>query len=479
METLTVLFAAALPWAAGCAALAAAGWPGATEPSRRPAGRIATVAGYGYFFGVLILTLWMRLLSATGIAFGRLAIAVPLALVAAIGIYLARERTPVARAIVVLRSIVNPPLPRWQRILWWSLLALMALRFATLAVEVAVRPLYPWDAWTQWATKARVWYESGRMVAFVPASDWLAGPAAAYFDVSPANPATVPLLQAWSAIALGRWDDSATNWPWLLMLGAMALAIYGALRERGVPPLGALTGAYIVASLPLLDTHVALAGYPDLLLAGTYTLSALALARSGSSRDTRDGLIAAVLALACPLIDLSGWVWLATLLPGALVARFPSLGLKILAWGFGAATLTVLVLSGSTPLSSALPWHLEYVSPWRSLADAYLLTDNWHLLWYAAAALTIAGFRLWLRPAFAPLTMIVATALGGLLAAAMFGNDLARWFPEAQVLSRATLQIAPLIVVIGALAWRELALRPALPEATPLSAADTRSVTDA
>jgi len=455
MDALALLLAAALPWAAGCAALLAARWP-APASAERASGRIASVAGYGYFVGVFLLTTWMRLLSATGIGFGRISIAAPLALLAMLAIYRARgARSPLARFAAFARSVLQPPLPLWQRIVWLVLLAFMGLRLSTLAVEVAVRPLYPWDAWTRWATKARVWYEFGRMMPFLPGSSWLAAPSGAYFDASPASPATIPLLQAWSAIALGRWDDSATNWPWLLMLVALALAIYGMLRDRGLPPLGALTGAYLVASLPLLDTHVALAGYADLMLAGTYTLASLALARWASTRDLRDGAIAVGLALGCPFIEASGSIWASTLIPAAIVASWPRPGLKVAASIFGTAVLALAVLARDTPLLPGLTLHLTYQAPWRSLTDALFLQDNWHLLWYGALVLAIVRARRLLQPRFAPLVATAAAALAWLLAGSMFAANIVGWFPEASVVSRSALVMAPLTIFLCALLWQE------------------------
>ena len=91
--------------------------------------------------------------------------------------------------------------------------AWLALRFVLLLVEATLRPLYPWDAWTQWATKARVWYALKSMAPFVGASEWLAAPTGSlYFDAAPHYPATVPLTQVWSAIAprpLGRRADQS------------------------------------------------------------------------------------------------------------------------------------------------------------------------------------------------------------------------------------------------------------------------------
>src|SRR5207249_6930888 len=184
-----------------------------------------------------------------------------------------RNRISVAAVRNATSALVRPQLTRWQQWAWMLLLAWLGLRFASIAAEIMWRPLYPWDAWGQWATKARVWFELGRIVPFARADVWLSGATAAYFDASPDNPSTVPLLQVWSCVALGRWDDSAMNWPWLAILAALVAAVYGALRGEGVAPLLALFGAYLLASLPLVDVHVALAGYADLPLGAVYALA--------------------------------------------------------------------------------------------------------------------------------------------------------------------------------------------------------------
>jgi hypothetical protein len=459
MDALALFLSLALPWCAGCALLRIAGWPATArgtddQPAAAAEGQRALTLGYGYFVGLLLLTLWMRILSVAGVGFGRSSIGIPLLIIAAAAIvYLGRgERVSLSRVRAVAIAIVRPPLPRWQRILWIALLAWLALRFVTLAAEIASRPLYPWDAWTQWATKARVWYALGRIVPFASADDWLRGTVDAYFDVSPSNPATIPLLQAWSAIALGRWDDTATNWPWLLMLISLALAAYGMLRDAGVRPLGALTGAYLVSSLPLLDTHVALAGYADLMLASVYTLAALALHRWATRRRLHDLALALVLAMACPLIDASGRIWIATLAAGLAVALFPRRGLKFVAWSLAAAALTIIVFAQGTFGGPTL--HLG--ASLRSFADAFLLFDNWHLLGYAAIALAIVGARRLVGQPLAPLTAIVGSALAWLVVAALFSADVVRWFPDAAAINRATLHVAPLIVCVGLLLWHEL-----------------------
>ena len=460
MDALALLLSLALPWCAGCALLHMLGWPATRRHwegsvPTASAGAIALTLGYGYFTGLFFLTIWMRILTATGVGFGRSTIGIPFLVIAAAAIapLSRRKRVSAARLRAVATAIVAPPLPRWQRIVWLALLAWIALRFATLAAEIGSRPLYPWDAWTQWATKARVWYALGRIVPFSSADEWLLGNLAAYFDISPSNPATVPLLQAWSAIALGRWDDSATNWPWLAMLLALALGAYGMLRDAGVRPLGALTGAYLVSSLPLLDTHAALAGYADLMLSGAYTLAALALNRWAAGREPRDGVLAVVLAAACPFIDISGRIWIATLAAGLVVALFPGRGLKVVVWSLAAAALAIVAFARETPLFGGFVLHF---GSWRSLAEAFLLASNWHLLWYVAIALAIVGARRLVVEPLAPLTAIVSAAVAWFVVAALFSADVARWFPAAVAINRAMLPTAPLIVCLGVLLWQEL-----------------------
>ena len=217
MSDLALACGLILPWFFGWALLRALDWPRPVAAGR-PGVQGSLRLGYGYFLGILLLTLWMRALSMAGIGFGRLSIGLPLLAAAAALLAWGARRSPLSwdRLGETARLLLRPPLPRWQKLVWQLLLAWLAVRLALLAAEVAWRPLYPWDAWVQWATKARVWYELGRIVPFVRADAWLAGAPGAYFDASPNYPATVPLLQVWSCIALGRWDDSAMNWPWLL-----------------------------------------------------------------------------------------------------------------------------------------------------------------------------------------------------------------------------------------------------------------------
>ena len=349
-----------LPWLLGLALLFALGWP---RQQGGTGGAAALRAGFGYCTGALLLTLWMRLLSVAGIMFGWLSIGLPLALVTAALFAFARRTGRIAAfdARTVIDSLFRtPPLLRWQRLVWIGLLAWLALRFLLLAADIAWQPLYPWDAWVQWATKARVWYELGRIAPFARAEEWFASPGGVYFDAAPNYPATVPLLQVWSCIALGRWDDSAMNWPWLFLLIALTCAVYGALRGEGIAPLAALVGAYLVASLPLLDTHAALAGYADLPMATIYTLAALAFYRWAMRRHRLDAALALGLALCCPLIKIPGLVWALTLLPGVVVALMPRRGLNVVGIAYALGLFALLALARTNIVILGYRLHADF-----------------------------------------------------------------------------------------------------------------------
>ncbi len=453
METLALFSALALPWLLGIAVLFALDWP----RNETAGSALALRAGFGYMIGAILLTLWMRMLSFAGLAFGWLSIAVPLAAVtAALTLYAVRaQRSSIAGARNALKSLVSPGLPPLQHVLWLAILAWLAIRFALLAGEIGWRPLYPWNAWVQWATKARVWYELGRMVPFVDATTWLAGAPGAYFDASPNDPATAPLLQVWSCIAIGHWDDSAMNWPWLAMLVSLTIAAYGVLRGERAAPLVALLGAYIVASLPLLDVHVALAGYADLPMGVVFTLAALATYRWCLRRDERDGAVALFLALACPLITNLGAVWALMLIPGVAVALMPRRGMRVLGIGAVLGVLALLVLVRAGPMIG-YPLHPNFAPMWSELFRNYFFLGNWNLLWYALVVISVIGARRLLEPPLAPLTAIAAAGLAFLFLVFAV-NDAPTWLTHLTTTSRTTLHIAPLLVVLGTLAWNQLA----------------------
>jgi len=449
MDALALFAAAFLPWWLGVALILALRREAALGP-----GDAAWILGAGYLAGAFLLTVWMRVLSLVGVAFGAWVVALPVAAAAAALTMLVWRR----RRIAVPVPDVRVDLDGASRVLFYVMLAWIALRFAMLGVEMLSRPLYPWDAWTQWATKARVWYELGRIAPFVRQDAWLAAQGAAYFDASPEYPPTMPLLQVWSCLVLGRWDDTLMNGPWWCIGVALTLTVYGGLRSLRAGALASMAGAFLVASLPLANVHVALAGYADLPMAAYYTAAAVALLRWIDRRALPDAACALLLAVACTQVKNPGWFWAATLVPGFVVARWPRHGVRVAFTGFALALVLLVALARFKFRIFNYDLALDYAPAWADLAQSYFLLGNWHVLWYGAIAAALLAWRSLLSPALAPLTTIVTGGLVFLFV--VFGFTTASFYISDQTtVNRATLHLAPLVVVFTVLAWQAFARR--------------------
>jgi hypothetical protein len=428
----------ALVWLFGIAVTASLAF--ALRGRARTPAHVAWTLGCGFFAGAFGVTVWMRVLSYIGLRFSVADIAGPLALATvAMGAFVWRRNA--LHRLVPAAS--RESMPRIERLLAIGLLSLLALRFALLLLDVVWTPLYPWDAWIQWATKARVWYALGQIVPFGRTDAWFAADGALFFDASPDYPATVPLWQVWSSMALGRWDDALMNLPWWLAAVAFALAIYGALRDAGFRPLFALVGAWLVSSLPLANVHVALAGYADLPMAMYLALAAISLWRWTATRARSDAALALLFAIACLTIKTPGIVWALTLVPGVVVAVAPRWAPRLLAAGIAIVVFGLLVLAQVHPVVLGYRLHLDFAPAWNSLLDSLFLLGNWNLLWYAIAATIVVGWRTLREPLLAPLSAIVGA--GVLFLAVVFAFTNARaWVTDQTTINRATLHIAPL-----------------------------------
>src|SRR5690242_15644466 len=126
--------------------------------------------GCGLLVGAFGVTVWMRLLSYAALRFSIGTIAIPLAIATiAVGWWCRRR---LADLLKFRPSLLATTSSGAMRYLFFALLAWLAVRFALLLLDVVWTPLYPWDAWIQWATKARVWYALGQIVPFGRSDAW-------------------------------------------------------------------------------------------------------------------------------------------------------------------------------------------------------------------------------------------------------------------------------------------------------------------
>ena len=450
LDFLALMLGLALPWSLGIALLA-------TVYRRADAPPASWLFGCGWFVGIFLLTLAIRAVSATGIRLSIASVGIPLliATVLAVLVALRGNTGRLANAIrTSLRALAGEGLEGWQRTVWRLIVVWLAIRFALLFAEVWWRPLYPWDAWTQWSTKARVWFELGALAPFVEVTEWLGRTAPnSYFDHGPFYPGTVPLFQVWAALLIGRWDDALVNLPWWMTGVAFAFAFHGGLRQLGFAPMIALAGTAIAMSLPILNVHVALAGYADLPMAAYLTLGSLAALRSVDTRRPADIALAAILLVACVMVKNPGKVWLVVLLSGLVVATLPRRGLQIVGIAFAAAALAITVLARTGVKLLGYQLLPKFMMPWGALFDAYFSYGNWHLLWYFALATAVLGWRQLLSREVAPFTCVVTAGLMFLFVGFAFTNAFL-WVEDQSTVNRATLHLAPLIVV-----WMLVTLR--------------------
>jgi len=468
-DSVRLAFGWILPWVLGVALLMALR---SRSHSHLQPGDVAWRIGCGWFVGAFALTLWMRALSLSGIHFSVASIGIPLAAAAIALVAFDLRRRPRLQWADAMRGAWNElrgaELKGWRRALWLAIAVWLVVRALVLLLEVVTMPLYPWDAWIQWATKARVWFEIGRIVPFERSDAWFNAGGAAWLDAAPNYPATVPLWQVWTNLTLGRWDDSLMNVPWWFLAVALVFVVYATLRRADYGALGALVGAWLVSSLPLANVHVALAGYADLPMAAYYALAAIAVWNWTRERTLANAVVAGVLAAACVTVKTPGIVWALTLVPAVVLTVFPRGGKRILAGALVIALAALVVLARTDARVFGYLLHLEFAPPWFGMFESLFLLGNWHLLWYGVLAMAIVGWRDVLSPKLVTLSVTIASGLLFLFIVFAFTNARV-WVTDQTTVNRATLHLVPLLSIWALLvfdAWLRR-LRSAAPTPSP------------
>jgi hypothetical protein len=388
-----------LPWLFGCVVLTS--W---LKTSSRWTTQI--ILGHGYLMGLFLTTLIIRAWDMIGLPLHFWSITLLIALLTT-GIYAgARSRREVAQ-----RPVINPPDQSWQRIITWLLVFLILYRYCGLAMEIWLRPLYPWDAWMNWAPKAVVWFHLGELAAFISPKQWLEkfGDLQTYTTGAEnawKYPVTVPLIQLWGMLGAGASDQNYSNLPWLLAPLAFALALYGHLRRLGGSALLATSACYILLSIPYLGVHSVLSGYADLWLALAFGAAIMALHEWQLSRHWSWGALTLVFAFGCTQLKLPGVVlggivlavFVVSLInPGrktilfATILMIPLL-MYIICAGISLDIPAVGHLEVSTSRIAAPhigTFNLNYHPVHAALATSLFSLSNWNIFWYLFVALLV------------------------------------------------------------------------------------------
>ena len=423
----------------------------------RSVGTMPLALAYGYVLGVLVVVYWMRVLDAIHIPANIGSIAAMLVVVAIAGWWKNRSYPSALREASGGSLATWRSMPRSTRFVFAIVLALITFRLLTLGSEILFRPIFPWEAVSAVAAKARVWFDLGSIAPFVTPQEYLTG-GGVYTDADSGAFALPSLLLAYTAHMMAQWHEGAVAFPWWMFGLAMVLAIYGHLRRAGAGVAFALTFAYVFVSLPLVDLHIGLAGAPQWIaatgvgLAGCAMLRWLAVGERAWLWLVGLGALLAVSTLA------STWPWLAVFAAAAAITRFPHYARKI-AIGLPLLVLVGLLAWQQTPINlGGSPLQLQLVPSWSETIESLFLLDNWHLLYGAAILVAIAGWRTIVSERWFARTWLIAVGVGVLFVwgVASVPNV---WFGGLRDFSYAALQFAPMLVMWMALVARAISVR--------------------
>jgi hypothetical protein len=374
-------------------------------------------------------------------------------------------------AIVRARKLpAGPALARstsmlW-RVVWLLLLAWIVVRFAMIGDEASLRPVFPWDAWSAWATKPKTWFLTGHVEPYVPMIEWLANPQAALRTAGAwSYPELLAWVQLWFASAAGTWNEPLIDIAWCGALVAFALAAYGYWRAIGLAPALALALVYGLVSLPLVDAHVALAGYADLWVALTLGLATLAWTRWLVMREPGQLVLALAAAFCLPALKLEGMVWLTAF--GAVVVL--DLVPRRVRW-LALPAIAILIVAGVVAVggdSVEISWNRidipslgSFALAWHGVGGAMTASlftlPNWHLLWYLFPILLLLRRRRFREDHAASMLGLMLLIDFAFLFVLFFLTTASAWAQDFTSANRLILQLVPSVFVLSAVLLRPL-----------------------
>jgi hypothetical protein len=347
-------------------------------------------------------------------------------------------------------------------LLFWLLLAWAALHLALAAVEIFNRPVFPTDAWMVWVYRAKAWFYSGNVYQLASPANWLEGTATVPYAVDAYRyPSFASIIPFWAALSLGSWSETLVNTPVLLSGIALGCALYGQCRELGVSPLLSSVGVYLLLSIPLVGTHLSLAGYADIWMMGFAGLGFVALIL-GQTVNNRFQIVLGLglIALGITVKD-EGVVWFyAALLMLLLLTARPrwSLGILSLAaalliidYKTDIAILGIPVLGGlgisegriHVPFSGS--YLLESYNVWAAYWISFFTLGSWNLLW-PMLVLTVA-LLFTLRKVRLAQVIVIFLLIAAASQAFIFGfTEKGQWAAYFSAINRLPLHFTPALV---------------------------------
>lgn len=124
------------------------------------------------------------------------------------------------------------------------------LKIGFVLNETLVRPIYSWDAWANWSAGAKLFYYSRGLLLDAGGEHFFG----AGYRPFPGHPLHTTLLQVYSALWLGRFDEIyVKSWSFLYFVSMLGVVYWAIKREAGF--FYGVAGAFFLASMPLLTWH--------------------------------------------------------------------------------------------------------------------------------------------------------------------------------------------------------------------------------
>src|SRR5262249_43362850 len=161
-------------------------------------------------------------------------------IVALIAIVVIRARPRRSTAIESRSAAVRPAI---CAVLWIAIAVRIFWSFADSHVAID----HSFDAVDNWLLRAKV-VVSLRHLPTRPSDPYYLG------GGKIASPLGMPMLAAWPAILLGRWDERVVGLLWPVYFVALLGTLGGFVARRAGVAVG-LFAAYILSSIPLIDMH--------------------------------------------------------------------------------------------------------------------------------------------------------------------------------------------------------------------------------
>ncbi|MEM1144756.1 MAG: hypothetical protein AAGI88_19410 [Pseudomonadota bacterium] len=351
-----------------------------------------------------------------------------------------------------------------ERCVTIGLLVLIAAHLVLGAIEVLHRPVFPWDAWLNWMYRAKAWYLSGQISDFDPVTLWSSGaePTNDYAVAGHHYPRLLPLIAYGMAKVLGGWNEPLVSLPYIFLGSALGVGSFALARRHGLSKTASLVVTYLTVSLPLVGTHLSLAGQADIWMAATSGLGFVAVCSGLINRNNSNLLLGMTLVGLGAMFKVEGTLWLVAavaLVFSAILGRRGTLVVMTVA----SCVLLLGVLTGIYGLHVPglgavglldgrlhIPLIGSYLVQLHDIGDDYLanflLGASWNLLWYmVAGALAVSLFTIRRsREAAVFLSFFILITVSQALIFVF--TEQGAWAEDWTAINRLPLQFAPALV---------------------------------